>query len=74
MNNSIENQNEQIKAHLLAGKGVSGLFAMKRFGCMRLSARIWELRNEHNMNIEGEMVKHNGKSFKRYFLNPGHSS
>lgn len=43
-------QNEAIKLHLEAGHGLTPLDALKLFGCLRLSARIFELK-AHGLNI-----------------------
>ena len=37
-------QNSQILRHLKAGKSITPLEALRRYGCFRLGARIWELK------------------------------
>lgn len=62
-------QSAQIKAALLAGETLTPLDALKRFGCFRLGARIWELRNEQGMNIKTEHHRTgNGKIVAAYSL------
>lgn len=39
-------QTAAIKAALLNGEIITPIDALNRFGCMRLGARIWDLRNE----------------------------
>lgn len=39
-------QTARIKAALLKGEKLTPMDALRRFGCFRLGARIWELRNE----------------------------
>ena len=39
-------QNETILAALQEGKTISPMTALKQFGCMRLAARVWELRSK----------------------------
>jgi len=48
----MESQTNQIKEHLEKGKSITQLDALKLFGCLRLSGRIWELRHELNMPIK----------------------
>jgi len=56
-----------IKAHLMAGNGITQLYALKKFGCMRLAPRIEELRKKYPL-IKTEMVSYNGKRYARYVL------
>ena len=44
-------QTARIKAALLRGEKLTPMDALRRFGCFRLGARIWELRNEQGMDI-----------------------
>lgn len=63
-------QSAQIKAALLAGETLTPLDALKRFGCFRLGARIWELRNEQGMDIRTEQFRtESGKIVAAYSLN-----
>lgn len=39
-------QKKQIRNHLLSGKHITQLDALKLFGCLRLSAVIYDLRAE----------------------------
>lgn len=61
-----------IKAYLLSGKSISQLGALNMFGCFRLSAVIWVLRHEHEMNILDEWCEHTSqhgkKRYKSYYL------
>ena len=58
-------QTERIRRHLESGKGLTPLEALKRYGCFRLGARVWELKRE-GMAIISERVRRNGKTFARY--------
>jgi hypothetical protein len=60
-------QNEQIKAHLLEGKSLTGLQALYQFGSMRLGARIYELKQQ-GMNIQSTFIEVNGKHIVKYSL------
>ncbi|HEC61933.1 MAG TPA: hypothetical protein ENI27_06720 [bacterium] len=39
-------QLSSIRADLEAGKSITPLDALNRYGCFRLGARIWELRKQ----------------------------
>jgi hypothetical protein len=41
---SEKTQREQIVKYLLTGKSITALEALNKFGCMRLGARIHELK------------------------------
>ncbi len=47
---SEKSQRAAIARHLKAGKSITSLEALKKFGSMRLGARIYELKKE-GMNI-----------------------
>jgi hypothetical protein len=49
----------------MRGYGITPLQALEKWGCMRLSARIEELRKA-GFPIVTEMAKQNGKIFARY--------
>lgn len=48
----METQNKLIAQHLESGHTITALEALNRFGCFRLSARIWDLKRQ-GMAIEG---------------------
>ena len=63
-------QSAQIKAALLAGETLTPLDALKRFGCFRLGARIWELRHKCGMDIRAvRHITESGKTVAAYSLN-----
>lgn len=63
-------QTARIKAALLAGETLTPMDALRRFGCFRLGARIWELRNEQGMDIRTEQHRtESGKIVAAYSLN-----
>lgn len=49
-------QKEQIKAHLLSGKTITPLEALRHYGCMSLAQRISELKVE-GMEINSTPIK-----------------
>lgn len=63
---STETQKHQIKAALDMGERLTALDALNAYGCMRLGARIHELRKE-GYPIEAVMVRtYSGKYVKEY--------
>lgn len=62
-----ETQNANILAHLKAGKNITAIDALNLFGCFRLSARIYELRNR-GYQIETTRKSKSGKNFAVYSL------
>lgn len=52
-------QSQQILRHLKAGHRITPLDALKRFGCMRLGARIYDLR-QLGHRIERAMIETSG--------------
>ncbi len=61
-------QYKAIAASLIAGHKITPLDALRRWGCFRLGARIWELRRDGLSNIRTDRVTVNGKSFAQYYL------
>jgi hypothetical protein len=64
---SADSQNALIKGWLLNGYSLTQLEALNQFGCLRLAARIADLRDK-GLNVVTDMVTENGKRFARYFL------
>jgi hypothetical protein len=65
---STDSQNALIKAWLLNGYSLTQLEAITQFGCLRLAARIANLRDK-GFNVETDMVTlENGKRVARYFI------
>lgn len=60
-------QNKDILAYLQKGKSINPMKALKKFGCFRLSARIFELR-EMGYNIEMKRVTKHDKCYAEYKL------
>ncbi len=51
----------------LKRKPITPLEALHSYGCLRLAARVADLRESGHI-IETTMVKHNGKRFAQYSL------
>ena len=63
-----QSQNTKILAHLKNGGRVTSLSALEDFGCLRLSARIKELRDRGH-NVQSETITlPNGKRVSQYFI------
>lgn len=60
-------QNTKILSFLQRGKNLTSLQALKLFGCLRLSGRIFELRDQ-GYAIKGEFVTVGKKHIMRYSL------
>jgi len=59
-------QNKQIADYLNKGKKLTPIDALNKFGCLRLAARIADLRNE-GMNIVTNTIKlENKKQIAQY--------
>jgi len=63
----VNSQSNRIARHLLAGKTLTPLGALRLFDCFRLGARIYDLRRA-GMPIESATVKRKGKRFARYYI------
>lgn len=68
MNHTIS-QNQAIRKHLEAGKTITHFEAENRFGCVRLAARIKDLR-DRGLKIKTTMIRSasSGKRFAEYQL------
>ncbi len=63
-----DSQAQQILSYLQAGNSITPRDAIQLFGCMRLAARIWDLRQDgHNIVSEDE-TDGLGKTWARYSL------
>ena len=59
------NATRKIKFWLMHGYKITPLQALEKWGCMRLGARIYELRKE-GFCITSTMVRKNGKTYAQY--------
>lgn len=50
-------QREKILDYLVKGGRLTALKAQEKFGCMRLGARIFELKNSYDIQSKFVMVK-----------------
>lgn len=66
---SSASQKARIKAWLQAGNSITPLEALSRFGCLRLSAIVFDLKKD-GMDIATEIIKtESGKRVAEYKLN-----
>ena len=63
-------QTDLILAALVRGDKLTPLDALRRFGCLRLGARIWDIR-QRGVAVQRKMVKTGkGKNVAMYFIPP----
>jgi hypothetical protein len=61
-------QQQKVLRHLESGREITPLDALEQYGCFRLSAVIWNLRDE-GYNIKTKRVSNKyGKTFASYKL------
>ncbi|MBQ6765324.1 MAG: hypothetical protein IJP45_09115 [Paludibacteraceae bacterium] len=64
------NQNEKILVWMKRNGSITPWEALEYIGCMRLSARIADLKALGH-NIGSEQVKHANRHYSRYFIKEG---
>ena len=62
----IFSQNNRILAYLRQGHSLTPLVALRMFGCFRLAARIWDLR-QHGHEIKQRLITIKGKRVSVYW-------
>jgi hypothetical protein len=61
-------QNSEILCYLKSGQRLTPLEALRRFGCLRLSGRIYDIK-KRGVNVKSESYRtKSGKYVARYFL------
>lgn len=66
--NNMKSQNNLILKHLQSGKSITPIEALEKFGSLRLSGRIYELK-ERGYKIKTEIIEINsGKRVAKYTL------
>ena len=63
--NTQPSTTKKIESWLLRGYKLTPLQALEKWGCMRLGARIYELRKD-GMDIKTTPITRNGKTFAQY--------
>jgi len=64
---NTKSQAQEIYGYLSSGKSLTPLEALEKFGCFRLGARIYDLKQADH-KIETVIVEKNGKRFASYKL------
>lgn len=65
-----ESQQRMVARHLQEGKSITPLEALTMYGAFRLSAIIFDLKNEEGMDIRTDMVTDDeGRRYAKYSLN-----
>lgn len=69
---STASQHARVREHLLSGKSLTPLEALRLYGCMRLAAIVLRLRKKERLNIVCEMMSETtdegAKQWARYYL------
>ena len=63
-----KSQNAKILAHIKRGKTITPIQALQWFGCMRLAARIRDLRDDGHDIVAVWVHVSSSKKVKRYSL------
>ncbi len=64
---SHQSQCQRILAYLRSGHTLTPIQALRKFGCFRLGARCWDLKQD-GYPIKSERVRRGNKVFARYSL------
>ena len=74
-NEDVQAQRDLIFNYLKSGGALTALDALEKFGCMRLGARVWELRHAGIAILDRwvEKVTRSGrkKRYKEYYMEGG---
>jgi hypothetical protein len=66
-NHSTRTQAAKILDFMATGKPITPMVALRRFGCFRLGARIWDLRKDGH-DIKSRLVERKGSRVAEYRL------
>tara|TARA_R100001594_G_scaffold137042_1_gene179790 strand:- start:11251 stop:11457 length:207 start_codon:yes stop_codon:yes gene_type:complete len=61
-------QNDMILVALKNGEKITPISALEKFGCLRLSARIWDLRNDGHPIVTEHITTPQGKVVAQYHM------
>lgn len=69
----MQTQREMILQYMKDNGSITPVDAMREFGCMRLGARIWDLKNKDGIDIKVKMESQKNRygktvSYARYSL------
>lgn len=60
-------QNRQILQHMRERGSITPYVAIKRFGCLRLASRIYDLKQDGHL-INSTLINRNGRRYAAYSL------
>lgn len=60
-----QSQKRAIKSHLISGGSITPIEALNKYGCLRLAARISELRSD-GMHIKTVLTRSRSNPHKKY--------
>lgn len=63
----MKSQTELIRKHLESGKTITPLEALRRYDCLRLGARIYDLKQD-GLPVKTEIKRNGRKRFAEYSL------
>ena len=63
-----ETQEKMILKHLQEGHSITPLQALNMFNCLRLSGRIYDIKNKGYVIKDQFITLPNGKRVKEYFI------
>ena len=66
-----KSQSNKVLEHLKSGNRITPLEALNMFGCFRLSAIIYHLKDKGH-NIQTRLIKRDNKQFAEYRLEEKH--
>ena len=64
---TTETQSDQILNYLQSGKAITPIDALNMFGCFRLGARVYDLKQKGHI-IKTEIIRKDGKNYASYSL------
>ena len=65
--NMIVSQRKSILNYMQKGYKITPLEALKKFGCLRLGARIYDLKQQ-GFEIKARMIEKNKKRYAQYYM------
>ena len=60
-------QNARIHAYLKSGRSITGLLALRLYGCFRLAARVYDLRQQ-GIKVQQRLIRIKDKRVSVYWL------
>ena len=63
-----QSQNKIVRAILDRGETITSLEACIKYGMTNLRARIYDLRNDYDMNIDKNTIRNGRSHYAEYYL------